>query len=144
MLLSPRKEFPNSGNYPFVVTSPIDPNYNCIAWAYERDDIRMWPNIYGFYWPSQIRNEATIDAFEELFISIGYEICNDDSFEFGYLKIVIYALNGLPKHAARQLPNGQWTSKLGPMQDVMHSLDGMNGGVYGNPVKFMRRLIASI
>ena len=27
----------------FKITSPIDPNYNCIAFAYAYDDRWMWP-----------------------------------------------------------------------------------------------------
>jgi len=51
---------------------------------------------------------------------------------------------------ARQLPDGFWTSKCGPAEDITHyTLDALesygaaygSGDEYGCPVLFMRRLI---
>jgi hypothetical protein len=41
------------------------------------------------------------------------------------------ATDGEPTHAARQLPNGKWTSKLGRWQDIEYELDGLVGKMYG-------------
>ena len=77
----------------------------------------------------------TIDSVIELFRGVGYEPCNDGSLETGNEKIAIYAMNSEPTHAARQLPNGQWTSKLGQYEDIVHStpeeLQGDNKYSYG-------------
>jgi hypothetical protein len=44
------------------------------------------------------------------------------------------------KHAARQLPTGRWTSKLGKAVDIEHDTpEGVTGPVYGAVVKFLRR-----
>jgi hypothetical protein len=44
-------------------------------------------------------------------------------------------------HAARQLPDGQWTSKLGKYVDIEHSApEDVAGGVYGEVMQFMKRL----
>jgi hypothetical protein len=59
--------------------------------------------------------------------------------EPGYEKVALYALAGLPKHAARQLPGGRWTSKLGPLEDVEHALEGLIGTWYGNVVQILKR-----
>jgi hypothetical protein len=41
---------------------------------------------------------------------------------------------------ARQLKHGEWTSKLGPDDDIRHpSPEAMAGGVYGVVVKIMSR-----
>ena len=57
------------------------------------------------------------------------------------MKIAIYAHDdGQPTHAARQLPDGRWTSKMGHLEDIEHRVvDDVNGPQYGSPVRFMRR-----
>lgn len=56
----------------------------------------------------------TLDAFIQAFQSIGYEVCASDNLEAGFQKLAIYAdYTGKLTHAARQLLNGKWTSKLG-------------------------------
>jgi hypothetical protein len=58
------------------------------------------------------------------------------------LKVAIYADNfNKPTHAARQLDNGFWTSKLGQHFDVTHTIFSMENGVYGNVAFFMRKKI---
>lgn len=64
----------------------------------------------------------------ELFLAAGYELCGDGSLEDRYEKIAIYAKDGEPTHAARQLGDGRWTSKLGKYEDIEHdSLDALYG-----------------
>jgi hypothetical protein len=38
---------------------------------------------------------------------------------------------GVPLHAARQWPDGRWTSKLGAMEDIEHALQDLVGSEYG-------------
>lgn len=38
---------------------------------------------------------------------------------------------GIPSHAARQLPNGRWTSKCGQAEDIEHDLRDLEGRLYG-------------
>jgi hypothetical protein len=94
-------------------------------------------------WPASARREETLAALVEAFQSLGYTTCADDSLEPGFEKVALYALGGAPKHAARQLPNGRWTSKLGELEDVEHTLDGLNGVWYGSVVEILRRPCAS-
>lgn len=80
-------EFPgllNDDN--FEVTSPVDPSYNCIAWAYQIKGRWMWPPAGAptyldavTYWPDE---NASIDVeqFVKAFREKGYEKCEDDSF----------------------------------------------------------------
>ncbi|MCI0637958.1 MAG: hypothetical protein L0Y72_23715 [Gemmataceae bacterium] len=37
----------------------------------------------------------------------------------------------MPTHAARQLPTGRWSSKLGPSEDIEHDLHALEGEIYG-------------
>ena len=130
--------FPNSSIDPFLITSPETNFYNCIAWAYGDDTKWFWPE--GYHWPDDIKREVTLDCFILLFEKIGYSVCPDESFEVGFDKVAIYAnSNGVPTHAARQLPNGLWTSKLGPSFDVTHSIFAMDGGFYGSVAVYMKR-----
>ena len=77
----------------------------------------------------------------EAFRVLGYEECDDGSLEDEYQKIALYADDsGTPTHAARQLADGAWTSKLGELADIVHAtVDDVNGPLYGAPVQFMRR-----
>jgi hypothetical protein len=45
----------------------------------------------------------------------------------------------VPKHAARQLPDGRWTSTLGPGEDLEHALHDLKGMVYGSVVLVLKR-----
>ena len=52
---------------------------------------------------------------------LGYEICNEENFEPEFQKIAIYFKDDIRSiHAARQLGNGSWTSKLGQNIDIEH------------------------
>jgi len=90
-------------------------------------------------WPSGARREETVAAFIEAFQTLGFVTCADGALEQGFEKIALYALAGAPKHAARQLPNGHWTSKLGELEDVEHALDGLIGVWYGSVVQVLKR-----
>ena len=48
--------------------------------------------------------------------------------------------NDIPTHAARQLADGAWTSKLGQAEDIRHiELDHVSGEHYGNPILILQR-----
>jgi len=133
-----KSTFPNLTNDNFEIKSPATHQYNCISWAAGRIDRAWWP--FGGYWPDDVSRQVTADAFIEAYASIGYEVTDNPHLESGYEKIAIYLLNGLPKHASRQLLNGCWTSKLGNMEDVDHdSLEAVTGQIYGDAQIFMRR-----
>jgi hypothetical protein len=140
-----KQPFPNITSTNARPTSPCDSDYNCIAWAYGRNDVWCEPDIKGLYfWPISHR-EYTSKAYEELFASIGYEICDNAKYEEGFEKIALYFDDaGKPTHAARQLPTGKWTSKLGPNIDIEHEtpevLNGPGDGRgYGTVKIFMKR-----
>lgn len=105
-----------------VATSPSTPIYNCIAWAASDTNNWWWPTLNGF-WPANVPRELTLEAFELAYNTLGYSRCDNENLESGYEKIAIYVdNNNIPQHAARQLQNGTWTSKLGKNIDVEHDL----------------------
>lgn len=124
----------------YLITSPATADYNCIAWAAGVTDAWWWPDPMGINpWPASARRDESVAAFVEAFQSLGYLPCADDSVEPGFEKVALYALAGLPKHAARQLPSGRWSSKLGPLEDIEHGLDSLVGAWYGNVVQILKR-----
>lgn len=135
-------EFPNSSVEPFIQTSHIDVNYNCIAWA-ASDNTRWYePDPYGYYyWPREVARDYTIEAYINLYEFLGYKRCQNGDLEAGYTKVAVFAHDALPTHAARQLENGNWTSKLGKNIDVEHSIFSLENGVYGQVVQYLRKAI---
>lgn len=135
------KKFPNQSSDPFNLTSPPTTKYNCIAWAYGVNDRWMWPGKPWEYWPPDIPRVVTIEAFIELFESIGYSECDNGEPEDGFKKVCIFTdKDEKPTHAAKQLPTGEWSSKLGKSYDVQHSIEAMEGGKYGNATVFMKKM----
>ena len=132
--------FPSLVATGYRVTSPQDDVYNCIAWAAGDNTDWWWPDATQIgYWPPGVPREATVDAFRDAFATLGYAVCADEAFEPGFEKVAIFALAGAPKHAARQLESGRWTSKLGEREDIEHTVDALTGMVYGSVVLIMKR-----
>lgn len=73
-------------------------------------------------------------SFTQAYATQGYSPCKDAGLESGFEKIAIYVNPmGIPTHAARQLPNGKWTSKLGTLEDIEHlATSGLEGPTYGS------------
>lgn len=134
--------FPGLAADGFRETSPSTSDYNCIAWAASRADQWWEPDPFlQFFWPAGIGRQYTLSAYVAAYESVGFVVCATIDFEVLFEKIVIFAdANGVPKHAARQLENGKWTSKLGRDVDIEHATPAALSGVhYGQPVCFMRK-----
>src|SRR5262249_54840239 len=132
--------FPNLAQDGYQVTSPATRRYNCIAWAAGDEQNWWWP-VPGTYWPAQAPRLETLEAFVQAYGTLGYAPCESDGLEPGFEKIALYANSaGKPTHAARQLPSGQWTSKVGRGVDIVHETpDALAGDLYGNPVQLLKR-----
>lgn len=61
--------------------------------------------------------------------------------EEGLVKVAIYAdEEDIPQHAARQLADGRWVSKLGDLEDIEHTtLDALEEGVVGRVRLYLQR-----
>lgn len=119
------------------------PHPRCNCWAFAAgENTRRWePDPSNqYYWPSNTR-EYTVPAFIDAYRTRGYEPCVDDLLNSSYEKIAIYAnAGGTVTHAARQLSDGRWISKLGDEEDIIHETpESLNSAVYGHPVLFMKR-----
>ena len=139
-----RKLFPKLGATDFKVTSDQDPQYNCIAHAADESD-RYWdptaPPQSPYFWPDGVPRDPTLQNYIAAYATKGYQASNTLDPEEGYDKVVLYVdANGVPTHAAKLLPNGRWTSKLGDEWDIEHkTLHGLSGKAYGTPKQGLRR-----
>ena len=96
------------------------------------------------YWPPEAPNEETLSAFVAAYATVGYSLCQDGKQEEGFEKIAIYAdpSTGTPTHAAHQLVDGRWESKLGSCVDIQHDLlSELTESRYGDVVCYMKRPI---
>jgi hypothetical protein len=91
------------------------------------------------YWPDEVPRDESIEAFVGVFESLGFQSSQPAEPEQGFEKIALYARGNCPTHAARQLENGSWTSKLGPLEDITLSLNGLIGAAYGEVVAILKR-----
>lgn len=135
--------FPNLLKSNYSITSPDTPNYNCIAWSADDNESWWWPDAQETcYWPPEVERKETLDTFIKIYEILGYEICKDGGLEKEFDKIAIYIdVKGKPTHVARQLTSGDWTSKLGALEDIAHfTLDDLAGSTYGSVAIFMKRL----
>jgi hypothetical protein len=134
--------FPNLQSHPYQISSPADHRYNCIAWAAGDQTRWWWPDALDLgYWPTGAPRDETLDSFVRAFELLGFTVCDGTELEVGFEKIALYAKTGRPTHVARQLGNGLWTSKLGTLEDIQHTLDGLEGELYGLVVQIFRRRV---
>jgi len=133
--------FPRLKTSSYKITSPFDDSYNCIAWAAQETQRKWWPDTMGIgYWPIGVVREETLQAFISAYATVGFKPCDSGEVEDGFEKVAIFTDGGgEPTHAARQLPSGRWTSKLGDLQDIEHDLDGVAGTHYGHAKVFLKR-----
>ncbi len=136
------KHFPKLKSLGFRQTSPPD-YYNCIAFAVGDLQRFWWPGEYPpksrDYWPSGVSNAATLEAFSKAFATVGFARCSDGKMEVGFEKIAPYALDSEIQHAAKQMEDGSWRSKLGPDEDIEHPLEGLEGPCYGKVIAYFKR-----
>jgi hypothetical protein len=136
------QDFPNlQPNFCQGNISPATDEYNCFAWAASITSDRWEPDPLGqFFWPQTVMRSYELDSYIAAFRTVGFEVCSNGSLENGIEKIAIYVDGGQPQHAARQLENGNWTTKFGDFEDIEHTdLACLHGPVYGSVHLYMWR-----
>jgi hypothetical protein len=120
------RSFPALRSGAFQVKSRKTSQYNCIAWAAGNNE-RWWDPSPGYYWPITAR-QGTLEELIAYFKSLGFTEAAAEESEAGVAKIAIYEVGGDYTHAAKQLGNGKWSSKLGSSEDIEHeSLASLEG-----------------
>lgn len=142
------KKFPQLKTQGYRKTSEADITYNCVAHAMHEDN-RWWePPIWGkleagHYWPDDVSIEHNSNSYIQIFEKRGYVCCSSAELESSYEKVAVYwGVQG--PHVARQLPDGEWTSKLGNYEDISHAtLEGLeadgNLDAYGKVKQILKR-----
>jgi type VI secretion system secreted protein VgrG len=128
-----RKSFPHLGRH-YEVLGPASKRYNCIAWSLGVTDRWVWPG-------------EKVSDFDALYGDQGYKRRKGLDFrrEPGVDKVVLYGKvrkdgSVQATHAARQLSDGAWSSKLGQLPLIRHrSPDDLDGDAYGHPVAVYTR-----
>ena len=144
--------FPNLTGTQLHITSPIDWDYNCVAWVF--GDNTKWYEPFGdvlpsasppYYWPEGVPgrpNDNRLVTYVKLFESEGFRVTENELVESGYTKIAIYAKDDEFRHVARQTADGKWSSKLGKQEDVTHELRALESDSkfgYGTATIFMKK-----
>jgi hypothetical protein len=137
------ERFPKLASTTHRITSPSDPKCNCIAWA-AGDTGRWWEldEEENDYWPPDAPRDYSVDAYIRVFESVGFERCDSRDLEPGFDKVAVFADATGPTHAAKQLSNGNWSSKLGALEDIEHVLEALVGDdcdEYGQVVQILKR-----
>ncbi len=125
----------------FMVTSDATAEYNCIAWAVYRQDQAIWPDEREqLAWPHDLPRQETLANFQRFFELAGFQVAQNGLLVPGVEKIALYCKDGLVNHAARQLPDGMWTSKMGPGADGSHPVDEAEFvRLFGNVALYLQR-----
>jgi hypothetical protein len=135
----PAEAFPRLTPANHRIASPATVDYNCVAWSV--GDTEHWWQP-GVYWPIEARpGDFGIGVLEEMFRTRGDTDCGMDAgLEPGFEKVALFGSSLYYTHAARQLPHGRWTSKLGKTEDIEHDTPhDVGGGVYGDVFRILKR-----
>lgn len=147
------KIFPSlASDSKYQVTSPEDPNYNCIAWAFQLFKDRWMAVPKGCkhnplldavtWWPDDVTEGMEIQCLVEAFEKKGFERCENADHEKGFIKVALYYNPDTNEwtHAAREGRNGKyWMSKLGRSYDIHHgSPYTIEGNSYGKVYCIMK------
>ena len=136
----------------FRISSPENPDYNCIAWAYQLIDDRWMQPPSGMYipkldaitwWPNGVLAGMDISCLVDAFKKNSFEDCDSWEHEKGYIKVALYydPTTNNWTHAARESRSGDhWMSKLGPKNDIEHSTPyTIEGDCYGKVYCILKR-----
>ena len=137
-----RQNFPNLTNQNHFITSPQTDNYNCIAWSFGVDNKWLDPTTPDSYWPFETVSTDPLEALVTAYQEKGYEKCDNPDLEAGYSKVAIYVGSEGLRHVAVQLESGNWTSKLGGLEDIQHeTLGDLEGKEYGKAQILLKKRI---
>lgn len=129
----------------FEISSPEDPNYNCIAWAFHQYKDRWMQPPNGTYiplldavtwWPEGVAECMDISCLVDAFIKNSFVLSDSCEHESGFVKVALYynPKDNRWTHASRESRTGKyWLSKLGPSYDIHHGTPfSLEGDYYGN------------
>ena len=133
--------FPNLASEGFEIVEQPSERYNCIAYAADDTSKWWWPDGIN-YWPPWATLDDRMESLKEVFAGLGYEQCQNSDAEEGYQKVALYGFQDRFGHAALQMPDGRWRSKMGQGPVIEHrSPESLSAGMYGDSTAYMRRAL---
>ncbi|NUP07970.1 MAG: hypothetical protein HOW73_18140 [Polyangiaceae bacterium] len=127
------------------LTSNATEDYNCLAFAAGVTN-QWWepyvipPSRPGIYWPAGVFPDNGVEHWVAALATVGFRPCTDASLDEAYVKVAVYGCDGDATHAARQLKDGRWASKLGLLEDIIHATaQDVAGGDYGEVAVVLAR-----
>ena len=128
-----------------------DQVHNCFGFAVGSKKFWQPPSIHGdpegdprFYWPPELLGDADENTWVSRYVAAaqakGFSECGEDaSLEVEFEKIVLIHSGGVFKHAALQIDEKRWKSKLGLLSDLEHPLEFMLRNPFGKGTIYMKR-----
>jgi hypothetical protein len=127
-------------------------DFNCVAWAFGATNHFWWPYPQaGYHWPASEKIEGSPEAPVEIFDHLLKETLHgtetvDQTPEKGFVKLALFTTGSVEAgnlhstHLARLMPDGNWSSKLGPSYLVRTgpNIHDMDYGHYGNVEKIYK------
>lgn len=138
-------DLPSLNRHNNRIKSKKSTSYNCIAYAAGVTNANWWPSYHpDAYWPPNAPVDPTIEAFIKAFELLGYTVsASGGAYVKGVEKVALYSkdgsMSGHPTHAARQIGDNKWKSKLGHCYDIEHTEDAVSSGIYGRIAVFLER-----
>lgn len=128
MLARVEAYFPSLVSAGYVPTSEANSAYNCFSFVVG-DELRWTSPLPGYYWPVGVPRENSIGAFAQIYAQYGFEECNSISLQAGVTKIAVLVNpdDDTPDHASLQLRSGRWLSKMWSEEDMVHTLEALQG-----------------
>jgi len=112
------------------VTGAMTGSYNCIAWSVGIMDQWLWPG-------------STVADFDAFYASYGWSVSANGNREYKKRKVALYADNSNPNdctHGSREIHDCGWDeSKLGSLERIMHIRTELEGGSYGNIIRYYEK-----
>lgn len=134
-----RKLFPLLTDYELIPNSE-SMEYNCISHTLNINNDISWPFDNNNYWP--VSRNLTKESFDKFYEFHGFEKMNllDFSYDSKYIKVALYTNKGIPTHAAIQVDEFFWESKIGELGIIKHDLFEIEDNVYGEVAQIYRKL----
>lgn len=106
---------------------------------YINNDI-SWPFDNNNYWP--VSRDLTKESFDKFYEFHVFEKMNLLNFSYDpkYIKVALYVNKGIPTHAAIQVDEFFWESKIGELGIIKHDLFEIEDNVYGEVTQIYRKL----
>ena len=136
------------------IENSATPKRNCITASLNMPYPWIWPNYKGYvddgnpytivgYWPKHLPvGDYSLSNFLEMYKLFGFEQTDNDEYEKGFWKNVIYGHNENDiTHAAHLLKDGRCVSKLGEGPMLVHMPKSIICPTYGDIITYVKRLL---